>query len=455
MNIKSNNILLNKSLSLRNQNKIEKSFISSNDNNKISMYKNLFNTNIYKKLKAKTFKYKSIPLLYLTNIENKINNKIIHEYNSKNNLSTKSTSQNKLSSLYDSNITYLTNNDKIKSIIKEFEENKKSTKMLIDREKKMKLNSLNNISEENIVFLLSDGNYNNEENKKIRTINNKSNSHRLCWKLIKLFNKKTDNILNSSENNIQIFKKIKNKFNTTEIIDSFKRTQLSENDLKKLKQRYNEANEIIDEMNEEKTRRAKILEKEFYRLKNEEDSNKSEMRLRKILKKNTFSLSKNSKEFKRASVIKRLSIKPINIINHENKTDEKLSKAHMIYNEYFNKKIKLNAIAFGENIDRLINSKDNIKNCSYLDEQTKKMKMMSEDILIIKEINKIKKKNKEDAYIKNYAKLKEGMNECEDEYYRVCSFNNKNYNVSFLKPNLKKKTIKKCQRIQVCNFGIP
>ena len=445
-------ILLNKRISLRNQNKIEKSFNSSN-NNKISIYKNFFDTNIFKKLKTKTIKYRSIPLLYLTNIENNINNKIIHEYNTKNNLSTKSTSQNKLSSFYDSNITYFTNNNKIKSLIKEFEQNKKSTKMLIDREKKMKLNSLNNISEENIVFLLSDGNYNKEENKKLKTINNKSNSYRLCWKLIKLFNKKTNNIFNSSENNTQIFKKIKNKFNTTEIIDSFKRTQLSENDLKKLKQRYNEANEIIERMNEEKIRRAKILEKEFYKLKNEEDSNKSEIRLRKILKKNAFSLSKP--EFRRSVDIRRLSIKPIKIFNNESKTNEKLSNAHVIYNEYFKKKIKLNAIAFDEKINSLINSKDNIKNCSYLDEETKKMKMMSEDILRIKEIKKIKNKNKQDEYINKYAKLKEGMNECEDEYYRVCSFNNKNYNVSFLKPNLKKKTIIKCQRIQVCNFGIP
>ena len=46
-------ILLNKSISLRNQNKIEKSFNSSN-NNKISIYKNFFDTNIFKKLKTKT-----------------------------------------------------------------------------------------------------------------------------------------------------------------------------------------------------------------------------------------------------------------------------------------------------------------------------------------------------------------------------------------------------------------
>ena len=47
------------------------------------------------------------------------------------------------------------------------------------------------------------------------------------------------------------------------------------------------------------------------------------------------------------------------------------------------------------------------------------------------------------------------MNKCEDEYYRVCAFNNKNFKLSFLKPILKLKTIKKFLRIQDSNFGIP
>ena len=190
MKISNKYIILNNNLSFRNPNKIEQSFLKSANNNNISNYKKVYNTNIVKNLKTKDIKHKSIPLLYLTNIENKVNNKNIQEYKTKKYLSPKSKQHNKLSSFYDS--TNLTNS-KIKSMVQQFEQNKISTKMLIKSEKKMKLNSLNNISEENIKFLLSDG-YNKEENKKHRTINNQSNSYRLCWKLIKLFNIKTNNI---------------------------------------------------------------------------------------------------------------------------------------------------------------------------------------------------------------------------------------------------------------------
>jgi len=210
-------------------------------------------------------------------------------------------------------------------------------------------------------------------------------------------------------------------------------------------------------MNEEKIRKAKQLEKEFYQLKNEEDSKQSEIKFRKILRKSIFSLSKINKEYKRPTNIKRLSIRPIHEIKkiELNRTDEKLLKANEIYSDYFNKKIKLNAKEFDENINKLIISKNNIKNSNYLDGETKRVKMMSEDILRIKEIKKIKNKNKDDEFRNKYTKLKDGMNKCEDEYYRVCVFNNKNFSLSFLKPRLKKKTIKQCQRIQVCYFGMP
>ena len=116
---------------------------------------------------------------------------------------------------------------------------------------------------------------------------------------------------------------------------------------------------------------------------------------------------------------------------------------------------RVNAKEFDENINKLIISKNDIKNSNYLDGETKRVKMMSEDILRIKEIKKIKNKNKDDEFRNKYTKLKDGMNKCEDEYYRVCVFNNKNFSLSFLKPRLKMKTIKQCQRIQVCYFGMP
>ena len=96
MKIKKNNIryfLLNNSFRFRNnKNILDQSFFSSNDIHNNSKDKNNFNTNNNDNLNNKNIKYKSIPLLYLSNLENKINDKVHYEYNPNNNLSTKSSS---------------------------------------------------------------------------------------------------------------------------------------------------------------------------------------------------------------------------------------------------------------------------------------------------------------------------------------------------------------------------
>ena len=126
-----------------------------------------------------------------------------------------------------------------------------------------------------------------------------------------------------------------------------------------------------------------------------------------------------------------------------------------MHKNYINKKIKLNAISFDNNIKKIINEKDRIKNSKILDEQSKNIKMIYKDIIKMKEINKIKNKKREDEFNKENKKLKKGMIKCEDEYYRVIVFNNKNLRLSFLKPILRAKTIKKYINIQQSNFGIP
>ena len=45
------------------------------------------------------------------------------------------------------------------------------------------------------------------------------------------------------------------------------------------------------------------------------------------------------------------------------------------------------------------------------------------------------------------------MKKCENEYYRVAVINNK-YNLSYLKPILKTKTIKRYLRLKESNFGM-
>ena len=187
--------------------------------------------------------------------------------------------------------------------------------MLIEKEKSPKLNSLYNLNEKDIEFLLSEENCNSEGNNEYNSynslINDKNNSYRLCSKLIKLFNNKTNEILNSSENSLKTFSKVKNRF-SNDLINNFKKIQFNENDLKKLRKKYIEANEILEAINEQKIKRAKKLEKEFYKLKNEENYNKSELKHKKLLSSNNSSISQK------------------NILNIP-KIEEKLNKAHMIY----------------------------------------------------------------------------------------------------------------------------
>ena len=196
MKIKKQNLrylLLNNNL--RNKSDLNQYSLSFNNNYEISMYKNFFNT--YNKIKTNNIKYKSIPLLYLSNIKSKINEKTYQNNNSNNNISNISPSQNKLIINNDNsknkynNISSTTINNtpryNIESIIKNFEQNKNSTKMLIEKEKSPKLNSLNNLNEKDIEFLLSEENCNSEGNNEYNSlINEKNNSYRLCSKLIKL-----------------------------------------------------------------------------------------------------------------------------------------------------------------------------------------------------------------------------------------------------------------------------
>ena len=447
-------ILLNKNLSLKNKNSLNKYFFSHNGEQETSIYKKIFNLN---------------------------NNKPYHEYNINNNLSTKSSSQNKLTTFIDlnkskyettSNYSTINNistiNGSIRNIMKNFEQNKNSTKMLLKREKNFQINSLNNMTERNIEFLLSNDDYINGKNNNNKTINNEKDINRLSFRLIKLFNTKTNEILNKSDNSLQKYSKEKYQF-SKDLTKDYKKIEFNEETLKKLKQKYYEVNDIIEQMNENKIKKAKSLEKEFYKLKNDEYYNK--MKNKDIIslnnefskkRKNILSLSKieiNSK-LKNSLKERSFSVKqPKNIKFKKNedskKEDRKLLKANITYNKYINKKIKLNAELFDKVINKLIFEKNQIKHNQYLDETGKKIKMIYKDLLKAKEFNKLKSNFKGDEYKNEYNKLKKGMNKCEDEYYRVCVFNNKNFKLSFLKPILKLKTIKKFLRIQDSNFGIP
>ena len=128
-----------------------------------------------------------------------------------------------------------------------------------------------------------------------------------------------------------------------------------------------------------------------------------------------------------------------------NESEEKVYKAHKKYENFQKEKIRQNAKKFGDLIKDLIYSNYKLKLSRYLDEESKKIKIIHNDLV---RLNKIKKINQNinsievDEFRSDYNKLKRKMNKCEKEYYRVSVINNK-YNLSYLKPVLKTNTIKR------------
>ena len=105
----------------------------------------------------------------------------------------------------------------------------------------------------------------------------------------------------------------------------------------------------------------------------------------------------------------------------------------------------------------MINSNNILKTSNYLDKESKKIKIIYNDIVRLSKIKKINasvNKIEIDEFQNDCNKLRQKMNKCEDEYYRVSTINNK-YNLSYLKPILKSSTIKKYLSLKDSNFGIP
>ena len=141
------------------------------------------------------------------------------------------------------------------------------------------------------------------------------------------------------------------------------------------------------------------------------------------------------------------------ISDSEDKVDNAISK----YEDYKLKKIKQNSKKFSDIIGEMISSSYRLKKSNNLDDKSKKIRIINNKLI---KLNKIKKINKNinkiefDTFREDYNKLREEMYKCEDEYYRVSTINNE-YKLSFLKENLKNKTIKKYLNLKDSNFGLP
>ena len=178
----------------------------------------------------------------------------------------------------------------LNAIINKLKNNKSATMGLLNKEAKMELNSLSNMTHENIKFLLSNEeketyikSYKNKKNKS-KYFNKEDNSFLLSSKMIDLFNKKTSSLLNYPNNSLRMLSKNNNIQFRSDLINNFDNNiGNSKEMITKIKKKYNEAVEMYEKRKKLRTQKALKDEKDFYRLKNEENIKKSNDIYRKIL----------------------------------------------------------------------------------------------------------------------------------------------------------------------------
>ena len=392
----------------------------------------------------------------------------------------------------------------VKFIVNKFNHNKSATTLFFKKAKKMELNSLSNITDSSLGLLLD------EENKNDFTEYDKDKS--LPSKMIDLFNYRAHKYLNTSKS-LKMFSSKTDRFRE-EMINSFKNIENPKEIIKKLKKKYNESVDIFDRQKDLKMQKAIQDEQSFYKLKHEDNIKNINLIYKKLL-----FLSKNRSEDRKLTYFpkgkssrKSLNIKQnlLNLLplkkkkrktvietkflfnnndtsrdkskeNNSNfsssleltnlqqnskiknykkinkcKNEEKVEKALLKYEKYKKNKIRLNAKKFRDIIGEMINSSYRLKNSTYLDNESKKIRIINNNLMKISKMKKINKSIDKygDEFKEDYFRLKEKMNKCENEYYRVSVFNNK-YNLSFLKPTLKQSTIKKYIQMNNYAFGFP
>ena len=355
----------------------------------------------------------------------------------------------------------------VKSIVDKFNHNKSATTLFFNKEKKMELNSLSNITNSSLGLLLAEENNNKIENE--ISAYNEDKSISLPSKMINLFNNRTHQYLKSSKSSLKMFSSKANQFRA-EIINSFKDFENSKEIIKKLKRKYNESVDIFERQKELKIQKAIQDEKSFYKLKNEENEKNISSIYKKLLflskhrsekrKLTYFSKGKSSRKslyikqnliklLKRNSVVetkflfnkdtskdkskenylnfgssheltnlqKNSKIKRYKRI-YKCKNEDKVEKAHLQYEKFKIKKFRQNAKKFRDIIGEMINSSYRLKNSTYLDDESKKIRIINNNLLTINKMQKINKSIDRcgfDELKEDYSKLKEKMIKRENE----------------------------------------
>lgn len=158
---------------------------------------------------------------------------------------------------------------KLKSILKNFENNILTTHSLYNLEKKCPLNS---VTESNYLFFFHDYKDKKRQNKKELKINNiekMSKSSLISMNMMKKFNDRTNKILETDKTEGTKYSSNINEFRK-QIINSYKDSVILK-DINKRKINYDNAMKLLESAKEKRIRKAFELEKEFYKNKNNDD----------------------------------------------------------------------------------------------------------------------------------------------------------------------------------------
>ena len=378
---------------------------------------------------------------------------------------------------------------KLKTILKNFNENSIITNELMSLDKRYPLNS---ITESCYMFLNQKGKKNKKKNnnEKLINLNNKSTS--IPINMIKKFNFKTKGLLDVDPNKAEgiKFSKNINEFRK-QIINSYN-DQIIPKDVKKGKINYNNALTFLEKNDEDRIKKAVELEKEFYKVKFNENQYLIEEKLlnnkldslsndkEKNDENNSKKNSPNKKNPTPLSIKNRILLQNFvkrqlqyqqnlikNMLNNNsiNKKDGKyinyeseriLNDVRTRYSNFQKKVLKERSKEYADSL-AATNGYFEYQPLQYINSELPGANINEINLKRVIRVNSINKNlfaaDDDDLLQHNVKKLKEEIRNVEIEYYTVDK--KKQYKLSFVKNQVKPQTITKLNRMKNPHFGVP
>lgn len=448
--------------------------------NTISNYSSKININIKDKIRSQTLKnLKQISFTSLLNSKNKkekinlnINSLIKNKSIPPKTFASLIKNKKKENDKKGKHSLTLDEKSKLKSIIKNFQDNIITTNELYKLERNYPLNS---ITKSNFRFLSKENIKNNIGNKRSKK-KKISKVFLTSSNMIGLFNYKTNKILEKSLKDTKFSKNI-NEFRK-QIINSYSETENKINEIRKKKLYYNEALNVFEENNEKRIKEAQKLEENFYR-------------------KKSSTLFKGKPVYLYIKEINNPSSTNVNEYQNENDADDTRGNANAdLFSKFFKNNIYYNNSDLKNNLNTLVNKRLRTVQSEKIFEESKKnyekylrrkfknkAKILADSLYDIRDlpvklskkknamntfnlnmnnlrriiqVNSIKKNlysiEDDDLLIKNTKKLKEEIRKTENSFYSV--FKGK-YTLDFLKGKVRPSTIQKLNIMKNSHFGIP